>query len=81
MSCCSHRNNNEKAQVIAGKLCYCFHYFEDDFKKAIAEDREDEIVNAIKLKMKDPGCFCSTANPSGKCCLSSIMAFIESHSS
>ena len=42
------------------------------------KSKEDDLfVDDIKSKMKSPGCFCETANPSGKCCLSDVQAFIK----
>lgn len=35
-----------------------------------------KVLNEIKAKMKDPGCFCKTANPSGKCCLGDVKKVI-----
>lgn len=59
------------------KLCYCFNYSKDDFELAIVNGRENELIEEIKGKMKNPGCSCSTMNPSGKCCLGDIDLFIE----
>lgn len=78
--CCDNGKTNE-AKVIKGRLCYCFKYSEDDFRAAISGNNESELVNAIKAKMKDPGCFCETANPSGKCCLADINKCIKEEKS
>lgn len=59
-------------------LCFCFHYTKKDFQDAISENKEQEMINDIKKKMKDPGCYCETSNPSGKCCLNQIDLFIKS---
>lgn len=77
MSGCCNKNSSNDAKTILGKLCYCFDYSEKDFIKAISENKESELLNDIKSKMKDPGCFCETANPSGKCCLADINKFIK----
>lgn len=76
MDCCSNKKTSNKAKKVEGKLCYCFDFFEKDFVEAVAQNREDQLVDKIKTMMKDPGCFCETSNPSGKCCLADIKKFI-----
>lgn len=58
-------------------LCYCFQVSKLDLSRAIAQASEGDIISEIKTKMKDPGCFCEKANPSGKCCLKDIYHFIQ----
>ncbi len=78
MGCCNNNaEKKEKAKVIPGRLCYCFKYSEGDFRVAISQNKESDLLDDIKSKMKDPGCFCETANPSGKCCLADINKFIK----
>lgn len=78
MKCCNKDSKDSpQAKVILGRLCYCFKYSEDDFKSALNEGKETELIEEIKSKMKDLGCFCEKANPSGKCCLMDIQKFIE----
>lgn len=80
MSCCNKNNKSDdskKAKVIPGRLCYCFNYSKEDFRISILENRESSLIKDIQSKMKDPGCFCETSNPSGKCCLLDIKEFIE----
>lgn len=79
-SCCGNDKAN-KAKVVKDRLCYCFKYSKDDFRNAIFENKETELLEDIKAKMKDPGCFCETANPSGKCCLADINKFIQEEKS
>lgn len=80
--CCEVENRDlKKARVIPGRLCYCFQYSEDDFRVAISKNKESDLLDDIKTKMKDPGCFCETANPSGKCCLADINKFIKEEKS
>lgn len=43
--------------------------------------REQEIIDDIKAKIKDPGCSCETLNPSGRCCLGDINALIKQQKS
>jgi hypothetical protein len=65
------------SEDINGLICYCFKKSKSELLKAIQNGSEKTIVDEIKSKMKDPGCFCKTANPSGKCCLSDIQIFIK----
>jgi len=78
--CCSKNDNVEKDKVdlenLDGFICYCFKKSKRELFDAVKNGEESLIVDEIKLKMKDPGCFCETANPSGKCCLADIQAFI-----
>jgi len=81
-SCCNGKQTrNSKIQEIPGRICYCFQYSEDDFRNAISQNKESDLLNDIKSKMKDPGCFCEIANPSGKCCLPDIKKFIKAEKS
>lgn len=75
-NCCNNKNLND-IKLVPGKLCYCFNYFEKDFREAIKNNCEQELINEIKSKMKDTGCFCEKSNPSGKCCLADINKFIK----
>lgn len=81
-SCCNGKqSSNSKVKEIPGRLCYCFKYSENDFRAAINKNKESDLLDDIKAKMKDPGCFCETANPSGKCCLVDIKKFIKEEKS
>lgn len=59
-------------------VCFCFNHTKAELENAIQENRENDIIEDIKAKIKDPGCSCKTMNPSGKCCLPDIANFIES---
>lgn len=77
MSCC---DKNEKSNVLFngdGLICYCFNRSKKELIEAIGAGREGDILNDIKSKMKDPGCFCEKSNPSGKCCLVDVNSFIK----
>jgi hypothetical protein len=83
-SCCNNLTKANKEPDIndgpvnlEGLICYCFKHSKSELHDSIKQGHEEEIVNDIKLKMKDPGCFCETANPSGKCCLHDVTAFIN----
>ena len=77
MVCCSNKKIKSKAKKIDGQLCYCFNYKEKDFQSAIENNREQILIEEIKSKMINPGCFCETSNPTGKCCLNDIKNFIN----
>lgn len=60
-----------------GLICYCFKKSKRELVEAVNSGEEDAFLSDIKAKMKDPGCFCEKANPSGRCCLADIKALIE----
>lgn len=64
----------------AGLICYCFNKSRAEVLLAIKNGEASLIVDEVKSKMKDPGCFCEKSNPSGKCCLKDFRDFIELHS-
>lgn len=79
--CCSENENINPEKInfenLEGLICYCFNHSKKELFESIKNQNEMEVVNDIKSKMKDPGCFCETANPSGKCCLADVMTFIK----
>lgn len=81
MSDCCSKNDNEIQKVdldnLDGLICYCFKKSKKELFDAVKNGEENLIVDDIKSKMKNPGCFCETSNPSGKCCLADIQAFIN----
>jgi hypothetical protein len=82
MSDCCNDNSKNKinkpgAQDLEGLICYCFKKSKKDLYRAVKNGTEANIVDDIKSKMTNPGCFCESANPSGKCCLSDIQSFIK----
>ena len=82
MKCCENDDQKDsklESQNLEGLICYCFQHSKKELYEAIQKGEEQEIINDIKSKIKDPGCFCETANPSGKCCLSDIKKFISFH--
>ncbi|MBT3585845.1 MAG: hypothetical protein HN509_13145 [Halobacteriovoraceae bacterium] len=58
-------------------ICYCFKRSKKQLEQAVEEGREQQFIEEVKALMSDPGCFCETANPSGKCCLKDIDLYIE----
>ncbi|WP_457641341.1 putative iron-sulfur cluster-binding metallochaperone [Persephonella sp.] len=53
-------------------ICYCFGFNIEDVK-----NNGENVVKEINKKIKESGCFCETANPSGKCCLADIKKLIK----
>jgi hypothetical protein len=77
--CCSNPSaeeteglENEDLEVF---ICYCFKKTKLDLVNAIEKQSLETFMSEIKAKMENPGCFCESANPSGKCCLGDIAAF------
>jgi hypothetical protein len=77
MSCCDSNKKSKLDLNLEGLICYCFKHSKQELHDAIQKGNEKEILDNIKVKMKDPGCFCETSNPSGKCCLSDLNTFIK----
>ena len=80
--CCSKNkdkkfDNKTDLNDLNGLICYCFKKSKHELFQAIKNGSEKNIVDEIKSKMKDPGCFCESSNPSGSCCLSDIQEFIK----
>ncbi len=79
--CCSKKDTIADKKIdledLTGLICYCFKKSKKELFEATLSGDEETIVSEIKSKMKNPGCFCETANPSGKCCLSDVNAFIK----
>ena len=75
MKCC---NSNESTDFnLDGLICYCFKHSKQELYDAIKNGTEELIIQDIKSKMDNPGCFCETANPNGKCCLLDVQLFIK----
>jgi hypothetical protein len=82
MSDCSDKNTKSKEAPfdinnLEGLVCYCFKKSKKEIYDAVKKNCENVIIEDIKSKMKNPGCFCETANPSGKCCLGNVNSFIK----
>lgn len=81
MSDCCSKNNEEKQKIdlenLDGLICYCFKKSKKELYENIKSGTQGLVLDEIKSKMKNPGCFCETANPSGKCCLADVQAFIK----
>ena len=58
-------------------VCYCFNYTRQNVLDELKETGKSTVVEDIKAKMKDPGCFCETSNPQGGCCLANNIAWVK----
>ncbi|OIQ20696.1 MAG: hypothetical protein BM556_01790 [Bacteriovorax sp. MedPE-SWde] len=77
MKCCKKNDKSVIDFNLDGLICYCFQHSKKDLYDAVKAGTEEAIINDIKSKMKDPGCFCEKSNPSGKCCMADTMAFVN----
>jgi hypothetical protein len=77
--CCDQNSSKSKDLLIneEGLICYCFKKSKQELLACLEKGEEQQFIGTVKAKMKDPGCFCERANPSGKCCLGDIQAFIH----
>lgn len=66
-----------KSSDLDVKTCYCFNVTKGDILDEIKKTKNCTVVDVIKRKMKDPGCFCESSNPEGSCCLANNIAFIK----
>lgn len=66
-----------KDKSLDVNVCYCFDYKRIDILNEIKTQGDSKAADEIKLKMKDPGCFCEISNPQGTCCLGNVNAWIK----
>lgn len=59
------------------KTCFCFNVTKGEIVDELKATGDCKVLNLIKAKMKDPGCFCETSNPQGSCCLANNIAYIN----
>lgn len=67
----------QKFEDLDAKTCFCFNVTKGDIVAELKETGDCNVVDVIKAKMKDPGCFCETSNPQGSCCLAINSEFIN----
>ena len=58
-------------------VCYCFGHTRQSVLDELKSTGKTNVLDDVKVKMKDPGCFCETSNPQGNCCLGNITAWIK----
>lgn len=59
------------------KVCYCFGHTRQSVLSELKATGQSTVLEDIKSKMKDPGCFCEVSNPQGSCCLGNVTAWIK----
>jgi hypothetical protein len=57
---------NERIDIMADIVCYCFGYSEEDIRKEYEENGKSSILERIKAEKKFGNCQCATKNPTGK---------------
>ena len=57
-------------------VCYCFGHTRKSVLDEIKSTGESMVLDDVKKKMKDPGCFCEKSNPQGGCCLSNVKDWV-----
>lgn len=62
-------------------ICYCFGFTEKMIRDEIREAGRSTIPGMIRAEIKAGHCACEVKNPSGRCCLGSVMDVVreESH--
>lgn len=79
--CCSSKDSKNEKKVdlenLDGLICFCFKKSKKELFESVKNETEKLFVEDIHSKMKNPGCFCEKSNPSGKCCLNDVQAFIK----
>lgn len=66
-----------KDKGLDTNVCYCFNYTRQNVLDELIETGKSTVVENIKAKMKDPGCYCETSNPQGGCCLANNIAWVK----
>lgn len=59
------------------KVCYCFGHTRQSILTELQTFGETKVLEDVKSKMKDPGCFCERSNPQGGCCLGNVTSWIK----
>ena len=62
---------------LSVKVCYCFNITRQNILSELQTTGKTELLEEVKSKMKEPGCFCEKSNPQGECCLSNISSWIK----
>ncbi len=58
-------------------LCYCFGFSRAEVRRQVAETGRSDIPERIEVEIRAKRCRCSTANPSGACCLAEVQAAVD----
>ncbi len=66
-----------KDKALDVNVCYCFGHTRQSVLDEIITTGNSTVLDDVKAKMQDPGCFCETSNPQGGCCLGNITAWLK----
>lgn len=66
-----------KEKDLEVKICYCFGHTKQSVLNEIKSTGDTSVLNDIKTKMKELGCFCKTSNPQGICCLGNVTSWLN----
>lgn len=66
-----------KDQGLDVLVCFCFGHTRQSILSELQMTGETKVLEDVKSKMKDPGCFCERSNPQGGCCLGNITSWIK----
>lgn len=67
----------DKDQGLNVLVCYCFGQTRESILNGFKSTNDFDVIEDIKKKMNDPGCFCERSNPQGSCCLGNVSAWIK----
>lgn len=59
------------------KVCYCFGHTRQSILTELQTSGDTKVLEDVKSKMKDPGCFCERSNPQGSCCLGNVTSWVN----
>jgi hypothetical protein len=60
-------------------VCYCFGFTRKDIENEIAETGRSTVAERISAEVKQGNGACEVKNPSGKCCLGSVIRTVREH--
>ena len=58
-------------------VCYCFGFTRKDIHDEITETGHSTAAERITAEVKAGNCACEVKNPSGKCCLGSVVQVVK----
>lgn len=67
----------QKDKGLDVKVCYCFGHTRESVLNELKTSGGTTVLQAIKEKMKNPGCFCEVSNPQGSCCLGNFSSWVK----
>jgi hypothetical protein len=67
-----------KEQDNSTPICYCFGFTRKDIQSEMLNFMSPSIPERIKAEVQAGNCACEVKNPSGKCCLGSVVRIAKS---